>query len=130
MSEDLLENKLSEEMVFHKIVRGDHVVIPEEFRRFMAARNHGQVTWMIVGKRNGVCYIACFDTYGLKKSRYSMMNTYVECEIPDGRGRIQLQEWQRDLAKIKRQTVIAPSPDLQNFEIWNKNSFEKAYKPK
>lgn len=124
-----MESKLFVGRFYYKADKKGRTMIPSEFRRVIAARNPScKAIWLIPEKRNDTPYIACYDEKLFDKKREKCLGADVECVTPDKQGRVVVKQWLRKYARLEDRIIVAASPDMGNFEIWNSDFFERAYR--
>ena len=107
--------------------------IPIEFRKVMIARSgESERVWVVLAVRNGKPYLACYDSASFLSYKKNFLGADAWRKGLDKQGRLILQEELSNFAHIKRggKVVLAASPDMKNFEIWNPDYFKTSYKPK
>jgi DNA-binding transcriptional regulator/RsmH inhibitor MraZ len=103
------------------------VVIPAKIRERITQRNPKcHDVWFQPEVRNESNFLSCYDLAGLPK-KLSVDGAYVQYATPDSQSRIVVPKFERQFARLLKDVVIAASPDMTHFELWNKEYFEKSY---
>jgi DNA-binding transcriptional regulator/RsmH inhibitor MraZ len=103
------------------------VVIPTKIRDRIQQRNNAcRDIWFEPAVRNGSNFLNCYDFAGLPKE-LSVDGAYIQYATPDSQSRILIPVFERQFARLLREIVVAASPDMSHFEIWNREYFDKSY---
>jgi len=103
------------------------VVIPAKIRERIAQRNPKcHDVWFQPEVRNESNFLSCYDFVGLPKE-LNVDGAFIYYATPDEQSRIVVPKFERQFARLINKVVIAASPDMTHFEIWNEEYFKESY---